>query len=164
VVLHLLYLRKTKELYAFSYSKDIVAEFLSQRNPKCFKYKKVKAYTNSEELKLKAIVLQEHEKMLGKFPYEHENGYVMLAATYKEENDVTRVVEAIERDYDEIYNMFNKYRLKNKYAKIIKRFIECYAIEKNKNNKKEKVLYLNTLGILLDFHSDTLIYRKEEDN
>lgn len=163
MTLHLLYLKSTKELYAFSYSKDIVLEFLSQRNPECFKYKKIKTYTGPEEVRLKIMMVQEHEKMLGRFPYEYENGYVMLAATYKEENDVTKVVETIEHDYDEICKIFNKYRLKSKYAKVIKRFIDCYAIEKNINGKKEKVLYLNTLGILLDFHSNTIIYKKEED-
>ena len=150
--IYVFYLKKTKEVYAFTLSKELKDNFLSQRNPNCFIAKKQKMYTPV----MQAFMQTHKDCMLGDFPYESDSGVSNITATYKEEFLLTQEVDEMEKDVEKIEKIFRKYPLKEKYQKSIERLIQ---IDDGDGN-----LTINTLSLFVDLHRNTFIEEEEPEN
>ena len=147
--IYLIYLKKDKSLYAYTSVKEYLDRFLIQRNPKCFIVKKVKM----SEPEQKSFMYTHRLLQLNIFPYQteySETGYVDLASTSKEDDNITAKIEEIESYILSIKRLLNTYHFKSKYRKSIERLISI-------DDPDENLYTIDMLELFIDIHRDTFI-------
>lgn len=137
------YLKKSRQLYAYTINKEYAKRFMAERNPKCIIH--TTEHLNSKEVK--AFYSANTQKQLICVPYDTIGSTVELVCTYTEDYRVTEEVEQIQREVEIIERILRTWPLKKKYDKAIRRLIEIDDGEGN--------LVLDCLDIFIRVNKDT---------
>ena len=147
---YLFYLKKTNDLYAFTSVKEYAKRFLEERNKDCFNVRKIRIDDEEEE---KRFLYFNHEKMIGKYPYQTGdivNDYVELMATQEEETRMDQEIDKFEREIQHMeFVLTNLLDLKDKYETSIRNMIDIY------DNTGH--ILIDVLSLFVDLNKDTFI-------
>lgn len=157
---YLFYLISTGELYAFTINKNYKDKFLSQRNPKCFKLKRMKMST----IQYKVFSNKYNLKMMEEIPLNSSlEDYLMIVSTREEEykmmeegNRIDIIMETASKVLTNIEN------IKPKYKKSIEYISNTTYLKSKNDGTKDLLSRINLLFLFSKLFRNTFVVNEED--